>query len=464
MRTTILHWSKIGVLAISFFWTITSCNPDEPVPSIDNTSAAPSSDSEVPLAWNTLYLEIERFTPGYRPPVSARTLGYIGLAAYECVQPGMLKQNNSLRGYLPGLSIPDPEPGEAYHWELALTATYVRMFELMMPEAPAERLFEIYSLRTDLFLKFQQEVSDGATYSRSILYGTAVAEAVFEWSATDEAGHEAFRRNSDPDYVPPAGPGLWQPTYPDYLPALLPAWENVRTFAADGSEVCPDPLPYSEDPGSAIYQQALEVVQQCAIAKADPQSEQRWIGDFWSDDCPILTFTPSARWIAITNQVIENQNPDLPRALEAYAKVGFALSDAGVRSWAEKYRFNYLRPIDYIRQVIGDPDWNTVMCPDGSGLYFTPNFPAYPSGHATFGAAASVVLSDMFGGNYIMIDHSHEERTEFNGSPRSFDSFFEMAEENGLSRIPLGVHFRMDSDAGLGLGYEIGEKVLDLPW
>ncbi len=462
MKTTFFTLGRLALFGLFFSLIVTSCNPDEPISSIDNSSAA-SFDSEVPLAWNALYLDIERFTPGYRPPVSARTSGYIGLAAYECVQPGMPGGYNSLRGYFPGLSIPGPEPGEAYHWALALTATYERMFELMMPDAPAEHLFQIYSLRTDLFLKYQQEVSP-ATYSRSIAYGTAVAEAVFEWSATDAAGHEAFRRNADPDYVPPAGPGLWQPTFPDFLPGLLPYWENVRTFAADGSEVCPDPLPYSEDPGSAIYQQALEVLQQCAIAKADPQSEQRWIGDFWSDDCPILTFTPSGRWVAITNQVIEGQNPALPLALEAYAKVGFALADSGVRCWAEKYRFNYQRPIDYIRQVMGDSDWNTVMCPDGSGLFFTPNFPAYPSGHATFGAAAAVVLADMFGEDYAMTDRCHEGRTEFNGSPRSFENFFEMAEENGVSRIPLGVHFRMDSDAGLELGYEIGAKVLDLPW
>ena len=39
-----------------------------------------------------------------------------------------------------------------------------------------------------------------------------------------------------------------------------------------------------------------------------------------------------------------------------------------------------------------------------------------------------------------------------------------MAEENAVSRLYLGVHFRMDSDAGLALGYEVGEKVLGLPW
>jgi membrane-associated phospholipid phosphatase len=192
--------------------------------------------------------------------------------------------------------------------------------------------------------------------------------------------------------------------------------------------------------------------------------EDKWIADFWSDDCPILTFTPAARWVAIANQVIEREKPNLSKAVETYARLGMALNDAGVRCWGEKYRFNTERPIDYIRRVQGDPHWNTVMCPDGSGNFYTPNFPAYPSGHATFGAVSAEVLSDLYGSNYSMTDRCHEGRTEFKGTPRNFNSFREMAEENAYSRVPLGVHFWMDSDAGLQLGYGIGQKVNALPW
>ena len=59
-------------------------------------------------------------------------------------------------------------------------------------------------------------------------------------------------------------------------------------------------------------------------------------------------------------------------------------------------------------------------------------------------------------------DRSHEGRTEFRGTPRTFDSLSEMAEENAFSRIPLGVHIRMDCTEGLRLGYEISDAVNDL--
>jgi hypothetical protein len=104
------------------------------------------------------------------------------------------------------------------------------------------------------------------------------------------------------------------------------------------------------------------------------------------------------------------------------------------------------------------------MCPDGSGGYYTPNFPTYPSGHATFSGAAAVILENTFGHAFRFTDRSHEGRKEFRGNPRSFNSFEEMAQENAYSRIPLGVHFLVDSEAGLDLGSRIGSRILSLPW
>ena len=61
-------------------------------------------------------------------------------------------------------------------------------------------------------------------------------------------------------------------------------------------------------------------------------------------------------------------------------------------------------------------------------------------------------------------DFCHQGRTEFRGTPRSFNSFIDMSVEDAYSRIPLGVHFRMDCDEGLRLGYLAGQRVLELPW
>ncbi|MCB9276566.1 MAG: phosphoesterase [Lewinellaceae bacterium] len=439
-----------------------SCARDDKQEEPAYLGTADTYTADVALRWNELYLELERFTTGYRPPVSARTTAYIGLAAYEAVVNGM-PGNNPMADYFPGLDIPQPEAGADYHWPSVLAAAYAKSMELFFPTAPSEQLFKIYQLQNEFFLAFKLEVPHDV-FSRSTSYGRAVAEAVYTWSATDEKGHEAYLHNNDPAYDPPAGPGLWQPTYPDFAPALLPFWGEVRTFAATGADIVPDPLPYSEALGSPIYQQALEVRDMVNQIKQGGLAEDYWIAEFWSDDCPILTFTPAGRWIAVANQAARKENISLAQAVELYARLGMALNDAGVRCWHEKYRFNVERPIDYIRRVQGLPEWNTVMCPDGSGNFFTPPFPAYPSGHATFGAASAEVLSDLFGESYNMTDRCHEGRTEFKGQPREFGNFRDMAEENAYSRIPLGVHFRMDAESALELGYGIGRKVNALPW
>jgi membrane-associated phospholipid phosphatase len=94
----------------------------------------------------------------------------------------------------------------------------------------------------------------------------------------------------------------------------------------------------------------------------------------------------------------------------------------------------------------------------------TPSFPAYPSGHSTMGAAGAAVLSDAFGYAYAFTDYCHDTRTEFVGKARPFRSFYEAATENALSRIPLGVHWRMDCEEGVVLGIACGHKVNTFAW
>jgi hypothetical protein len=80
------------------------------------------------------------------------------------------------------------------------------------------------------------------------------------------------------------------------------------------------------------------------------------------------------------------------------------------------------------------------------------------------GAAGAEILTSIFGNNYAMFDKCHNGRSEFLSTPRFFASFYDMAEENAMSRIPLGVHFRMDCEVGVDLGLVCGRKVNDLPW
>lgn len=451
MTNFVLRFS-ILIATVALAAILSACKKEEsPSPVQQHVKDYPS---DVVTEWNDLFLEIERYADGYRPGPAPRALAYLGLAAYEAALPGMSDEYKSLeplyRGQ--GLTIPLIEGEEDYHWPTVINASYALLMKKLFPHVAPDLKFRIYQLEARNDENTIQRIPRDI-FERSKRRGESVANEVFLWSASDIWGHNAFLNARPVTYFPPSGPGLWAPTYPDYGKGMFPFWGNTRTFAIKPTDkLALPPLPFSEQQGSALRTEAMIVYN---LNTPSLSFEQRWIAEFWSDDALNLTFSPPSRFIAIANQAIKNEKANLALGLYTSLKVGLALNDAGVACWHSKYVYNIERPVSYIRRVIA-PSWE----PHNP---FTPSFPAYPSGHATFGAAAAEVLSDIFGENYAMMDKSHEGRTDFLGMPRTFDSFRAMAEENAYSRLPLGVHFRMDAVEGVRHGYQIGRRVNELP-
>ena len=235
------------------------------------------------------------------------------------------------------------------------------------------------------------------------------------------------------------------------MPALLPYWGAVRPFIVTSAKVpVQAPAPYDETPGSAMYAQAVEL-----YTMSQPLSnENRWIAEFWSDDVPGLTVSPMGRWISIVNQAVALADIAFPEMLALYLTPAMANADVVVLCWKSKYRYNRERPEAYIKRVL-DPNW--------APLHDSPPFPAYPSGHAAMGAATAEVLTAYLGDHFAITDRTHEGRTEFVGKPRSYRSFRDIARESALSRLALGVHFRMDSEEGLRIGQIVGKQMIALP-
>lgn len=419
--------------------------------------------AEVPLAWYGLFLEIDRYSPGYRPPAASRMLGYVGLAGYEAAVPGM-PDYNSLELEFPGLSIPSVESGAEYHWPTCVNAAYAASLKYFYPHIKATDSYKIIGLEEQFNTRFTTELAPDV-FSRSKAFGYEVAEAVYNYSKTDIAGHEAFTNPRPSSYVPPAiglnGEKLWQPTFPDYTPALFPYWGNVRPFAMTQSDlIARPPLPYSENPNSKFYQQANET----RLWVNNANYEDKWIAEFWSDDFFEVTFEPAGRQIAIANILVEDENLPLDQAVELYAKMGMAMCDAAIAIWNSKYIYNVIRPIQFIRTVM-EPGWTTLLNHPVTGMKsMTPEFPAYPSGHSGFGSSASAIMAEIFGNTRPFTDNCHQNRTEFNGTPRSYNTILEAGVENAYSRLPLGVHFRMDCDEGVRLGYLAALRVQEMPW
>jgi Ca2+-binding RTX toxin-like protein len=144
------------------------------------------------------------------------------------------------------------------------------------------------------------------------------------------------------------------------------------------------------------------------------------------------------------------------------------MADAGIAIWYWKYKYDFWRPISGIREAAkdgnpattADPTWVPLGAP-GNGTTipdFTPPFPAYGSGHAGFGAAMFKVLEHFYGTDNVSYTlHSDEG----GGLVRNFTSFSQAADENGRSRIYLGVHWEFDNVNSQAQGRQIADFVYD---
>lgn len=463
------------LLSGALFWQ--SCRrddlPDQSRPLVSDF------DGKVIQRWNDVFLQIDRYAVGYRPGPVPHALGYMGFSAYEAVVPGM-PGYNSLANLYPELQMPVFDETLEYHWPAVVNESYaylMRRFFFHMENQYPQLYGLIETTRKQLNDLYATETSP-EVLDRSVARGIAVATAVYEWEKKDMAAHNAFL-DPQPPYNAPQGPGFWSPTIPDFTKGLFPFWGQVRTFALREEEQLARPhIPYSENPQSLFFQQALETYLTVNNIKQNGPGayEQRWIAEFWSDDILGLTFSPPARLIAVADQVLQAEQSNLSESVELAAKIGMALNDISVGIWQSKYVYNLERPVSYIRRVFPQyypeaANWLPILNDPLAGFTgVTPAFPAYPSGHSGFGGAGAKILSAMFEfnkkhpGTYSFTDRCHINRSEFIGTPRTFSSFKELGDEDAYSRIPLGVHFRMDCSEGVRMGELAAQRVLELPW
>ena len=423
----------------------------------DGTANVTDLDHDLVQEWTALLLELERYATGMRPNATARALAYIYLAAYETAVPGIPNQV-STEDYLPGLRLRNETRGRDIDWEVALNACFAEVLDHFLLNLPASLQNRISTFEEEMEASLSANLSN-REISDAKEWGNYVASQIIAYSQSDDEAEAQILEPQPRSYEPPTGEGFW--TYSaDPERALFPYWGSVRTFviAPDETSTVP-PVDYSENTNSNYFAQMMEVYTVNNTAKEE-DNEQLWIAEFWSDDVENLTFSPPARQFSIANQLIDQYDLNLAETLSLYLKLGFSLNDAAVATWKYKYQYMVMRPNVYIHELI-DPDFQTNLY----RLIYWPNpsFPGYPSGHSCFASAAAGVFIDYFGNQTNFTDRSHEGREAFRGAPRSFTSFEQLAEENGYSRIPLGVHIRMDCTEGLRLGYEISAAVNELP-
>jgi hypothetical protein len=354
--------------------------------------------------------------------------------------------------------------------------------------------------RTD----FQRLPLPGANHQPSFVFGEGVAQQLLDARANDGS-------DSTEPYEPPTeAPGVWKPD-PNLAPPgppLTPQWGKVRLFLLDDiARVRPPAFPALS---SGDYAFAFRNVRDKGGAHPPPPDpprgpteDEKNIALFFSYD--FNKFGWPIRLYNLHAFQILRQEPNVPlvgsvlhRHARMFALINLAMADAGIACWEAKFRppgfrppgstsdpsYHIWRPFQGIPGAENDSNDETVPVPDWLPLgqpratdaqgdplsNTTPNFPAYPSGHSSFGAASYGMLRKFFGRKRFPFTLSSEEVS----NRRSYDdirdpqnpnetitSWARVINENDLSRIILGVHWRDDA---MGTGRTLGQKVADYIW
>lgn len=273
-------------------------------------------------------------------------------------------------------------------------------------------------------------------------------------------------------------------------------------------------------PGDREYLRALRQVRSKGIAPelmgtvpagAGRTPDETVIGLFWGYDGAAELGTPPRLYNQIVREIAIARGNSTAQNARLFALVNVAMGDAAILAWDDKYRWDLWRPVLGVREHdasmgpsgVGandidndcDPGWLPLGAPNTNAApkkNFTPPFPAYPSGHATFGAAALHITRMFYGvsrghrGADALCAGLDFVSDELNGISRDNkgtvrprhvrtfpDGLWQMIVENGLSRVYLGVHWSFDAFAldrfgnpnlhrnigGVRLGLDIAESI-----
>ncbi len=381
---------------------------------------------------------------------AARIYGYVGLTLWESVYSG-IPEARSMASQINGYNdAPLVDVTKEYDWGIVMcTAMATVLPELMEQITSAQRdQIEVLAI-----VQVAQMVANGAAYEvreDSKNLGLAIGAKIVHRMQND--GRDVIRNIvpvllvRDEDH-----PWYWVPGTPNQQP-VEPLWGTLRTFLLDNAQSCgaAAPYPYSEQPGTAFYLDAQEVYQ------AERSNTNRSIAFHWEDG-PSRTSGPAGHWINITTQLLQDGEKNLAECAKTYCLLGFTVADAFSVSWYLKYKYNQLLPVTYLREQF-DAYWKPLVQ--------NPAFPDYTSASATVGGAAPLVLITLFG-DVAFVDKTQLGSALYtpDGGPfvlpeRTFDSLTKAGEEEAMSGIFGGIHFRRACDLGLVSGRCVGNTLL----
>lgn len=281
---------------------------------------------------------------------------------------------------------------------------------------------------------------------KGIAVGQQTAAGVLAMRANDG-------RNAGPGWTPPAaGPGIWQPTPPGFLPAATPWIRAVTPWTMTSPSQFRVPPPPALDSDVWLHDYDETKAYGGAIGSARTP-EQTDLAEFIGGPgvSPLLQWHSTWRGIAI------DQELSVLSAARLFAMLSAASSDALIGCWDSKFQYAFWRPVTAIRAGGGNPD--LIADPTWMAAVVTPSHPEYPAAHGCLSGAVVEVLR-----GYFRSDEHHF--TMSSPAPgllqpvRSYDRFSQVLTDILNARIYGGLHYRNSTAFGSELGRQVARQTL----
>jgi PAP2 superfamily len=356
------------------------------------------------------------------------------------------------RRYLPyayyGTVAPNASPEAAV--ATAAHRVLVRQFTLLTPYGFAtQRAMLDEALESSLAL-----IPGGSSKDAGIAVGTRAANAILAMRVADGWNWQVVQ---DFNYPQGNSPGEYRFTPPNNF-AFLPGWGNVQPFVLyRAHQYRPDPpYPVNSSQYTADFNEIKRLGGDGVTTPSARTPDQTQIARFWYESSP-------QGWNRIARRVSAARELGLWENGRLFALLNLTLADGYIANFDTKYHYNYWRPITAIRLADSDGNPNTRGDTGWTPLLETPAVPDYVSGHSTQGGAAAEIMKLFFGTDSIAFSTcsttmpASRNCDEASQVQRSFSSFSEAAEENALSRILVGIHFRKACTEGVRHGRKIAQ-------
>ncbi|MFF4761014.1 vanadium-dependent haloperoxidase [Streptomyces sp. NPDC001292] len=284
-------------------------------------------------------------------------------------------------------------------------------------------------------------IPDGPAEDKGVAEGSRQARLALasrEGDGLDPASSNA------PFPVPPAAPGVWQPTPPSYSLAIQYGNRLAKPFvlrSADQFRLGPPPAL-----NSRRYKADLaEVRASGAVDSTRRTARQTETATFWLGS----TLTV---WTGPLRVAVDRAPQSAAKRAELVSLFHVALVDTQIATSDSKYHYLRWRPVTAIRT--GDIDRDPTWTP----LHETPAHPDYPSGHNSYAGAGESVLNALAG------RHTAPYRVTSPTAPgvtRTYTDWHGLTADNVEARILSGIHTRSADEAGVKLGADVAGYVLN---